>query len=179
MSISAALVLPVVLAAVAPAAAGDVAAQAPRANVAITLTIGRAGGAPGFAEKVYRVLGQEGSETRMLMGWRTPIPTRASEDKGGDAASTSYVYQNVGVTADLETTAVGSDRLLVTGEIEISGAREGATATPASSGKPPMIATFQQVLHVVLTLGEKLRVAEGPDPDGGTLYLDLRADRLK
>jgi hypothetical protein len=42
-----------------------------------------------------------------------------------------------------------------------------------------MITTFQQVLHVVVTLGQKIRVAEGPDPDGGTLYLDLRADRAR
>jgi len=92
MLISPAIMLPIVLAAAAPAATGDVAAQAPHANVAITLTVGRAGGAPGFAEKVYKVVGQEGSTTRMLMGWRTPLPTRASEDRAGDAASTSYVY---------------------------------------------------------------------------------------
>jgi len=178
MSIPPALVLSVVLAAAAPAAGGEVANQAPQANVSITLSVGRAGGTPSQAEKVFKLLGQEGSPTRMLMGWRTPIPTRSSEDQGGDAETTSYVYQNVGITADLETKAVGGDRLLVTGQVEISGAREGAATTPVG-GKPPAIATFQQELRVVLKVGEKLRVAEGPDPDGGTLYLDLRVDRLK
>lgn len=178
MLIAPALLLPLVLAAAAPAASGDAAPPAVPANISITLIVGRAGGPPGFAEKAYKVLGHEGSTTRMLMGWRTPLPTRSSGDQGGEAASTSYVYQNVGVSADLETKSLGGERLLLTGQIEISGAREGPAAI-AGSGKPPVIATFQQALHVVLTNGEKLRVAEAPDPDGGTLYVDLRADRLK
>ena len=178
MFVSAALMLPLVLAAVAPAAASDVALPVDRPNVSITLIVGRAGGPAGSTEKTYRVLGQEGATTRMLIGWRTPIPTRSSEDKGGEAAATNFVYQNVGVTADLEVEALGGARLLVAGQIEISGAREGPTVA-STAGRPPLIGTFQQVLHVAVTNGEKLRVAEGPDPDGGTMFLDLRVDRLK
>jgi hypothetical protein len=90
----------------------------------------------------------------------------------------SYVYQNIGISANLVTRTLDGNRFLVTGQVEISGVREGTTAV-ASDAKPPTIATFQQMLSVVLTGGKKLRVAEGPDPDGGTLYLDIRVDRLE
>ncbi len=178
MLVSPALVLPIVLAAVAPAASAAATPPADRPNVSITLSVGRSGGASGAAEKVYKILGQEGATTRMLVGWRTPIPTRSSDDKGGETPATSYVYQNVGLTADLDVEALPGDRLLVAGQLEISGAREGQ-GVAAAGGRPPMIGTYQQALRVVLKNGEKLRVAEGPDPEGGTMFVDLRVDRLK
>ncbi len=173
-----ALVLPAVLAAASSSPASDAAPPAAHSNVSITLTVGRTGGPSGSADRIYKVLGQEGSPTRMLVGWRTPIPTRSSDEKSGEPSSTSYVYQNVGVGGTFETQALGGGRLLVAGQIEISGARE-ASAAASSGGKPPLIGTFQQDLRVVVRSGEKLRVAEAPDPDGGTLYIDLRVDLLE
>ena len=64
------------------------------------------------------------------------------------------------------------------GKIEISGARESAGAQPGGQ-KPPLIGTFQQSLKAVVSQGKKLRVAEGPDPEGGSLALDIEASVLR
>jgi hypothetical protein len=150
---------------------------APR-NIAVTLFVGQTGGPSGPAERTYRMLGQDGSPARILMGWRAPIPTRQAADDSATGPATSFVYQNVGVSADLRTEVLGDGRVRVDGQIEISGPRGGQIAE-MSSGKPLLIGTFQQMLRVVLPKGKRLRVAEAPDPDGGTLYLDLQADLLE
>jgi len=159
-------------------AAGEAPAPTAHANLQLTLTVGRTGGPSGPTSKIYKLLGQEGSITRMLMGWKTPIPTRSAGGENGAPAATSFVYQNVGVTADFETVALTDGRFFVSGQVEISGARE-EQAGHASDGKPPLIGTFQQSLKVVLADGKKLRIAEGPDPDQGVLYVDLQVDLLK
>lgn len=172
------LLLPLVVAASGPAVLAESAAPVvAKANVSITLIVGRQGGAAGTGEKSYRVLGQEGSKMSMLMGWRTPIPTRSSGENGAASPTMSYVYQNVGVSGTFETQALGGGRYLVNGQVEISGAQEAPAAT-APGGTPPLIGTFQQELRVVVTKGQKLRVAEAPGPEGGMLYLDLRLDLL-
>jgi hypothetical protein len=178
ISRASALLLSFVLVTVAAAASEEESAPpAAGSNVAITLTVGRAGGAAGAKEKAYRFVGQDGAVSRILMGWRTPLPTRTADDKASDGASTSYIYQNVGVTADLNAQSVGGGRFLVSGQIEVSGSRDAPTVGEA--GKPPLIGTFQQALDVVVTNGKKLRIAEGPDPESGTLYIDLRVDLLE
>jgi hypothetical protein len=166
----------VLLVAVAPAVWGAGEVQGPTgANVSITLTVGK-GKAP--AERVYRFLGQDGSEARMLVGWRTPIPTTsAAQDEPGEVPAMSYIYQNVGVSANLAVQVLGQGRVALRGQIEISGAREGQ-AVEVGGGKAPLIGTFQQFLQVVATEGRRLRVAEAPDPEGGTVYLDIDVDVL-
>ena len=178
------LLIPVLLVAASPALAADAGAAPPsaRANVAFTLTVGRNGGPDGVKEKTYKFVGQEGAISRMLLGFRTPLPTRSGDDSRGDAGSTAYIYQNVGVTADLEAQSIAGGKFLVSGQIEISGARDGAASAVGATtagGKPPLIGTFQQELHVVVTNGKKVRVAEGPDPESGSLYIDLRVDLLE
>jgi hypothetical protein len=42
----------------------------------------------------------------------------------------------------------------------------------------PLIGTFQQDLNVLLRAGKPLRIAEVPDPEGGTMYLELSAEVL-
>ncbi len=171
-----AVLLPVLLASAAPAANAPAAAEV-RDNVSITLIVGRVGGTTQPGERTYRFVGQDGKPARVLMGWRTPIPTRASDLKPGESPATSYVYQNIGLTADLQTQALGAGRFLVSGQIEISGVRESPELT--SCEKPPLIGTFNQALQVVVQSGKKVRIAEGPDPEKGNLYLDLRVDLLE
>ena len=161
-----------VVAAQAPPAGSNTPAATP--NVAVTLFVGKTGGPSGNDEKKYRMLGQAGSSSRMLMGWRAPIPTRQSAD-ASEAPSTSFVYQNIGVTADLQTDVLPDRRLAVHGQVEISGAR-GAPLGDLTSTKPTLIGTFQQALRVVVTPGKRLRVAEAPDPEGGTVHLDIQVD---
>ena len=112
----------------------------------------------------------------MLMGWRMPIPT--TSEAGGETPTTSYIYQNVGVTAGISVKVLEDGRILLQGEMEISGIREKATVEE-NEPDMPIIGTFQQAVSVVLLEGKGLRVAEAPDPDGGSLFLELQADVLK
>jgi hypothetical protein len=176
MNVAVALLVPLVLAAAEPPAKGEL-SGAPGRNIAVALTVGRAGGPGGPSEKTYRLLGQDGSKSRMLVGWRAPIPTRYAVEEGREPSSTSFVYQNVGVSADLMTQVLPDARVLIDGQVEVSAAR-GALGE-AAGGKAPLIGTFQQVLRVTLREGKRLRVAEGPDPEGGTMYLDLEVDILE
>ena len=178
MTLLPALLMPLVLATGEPAAKADTAAGAPGRNVSLTLVVGRIGGPPGAPERTYKMLGQDGAPMRMLMGWRMPIPTRSAAEGGEEPSSMSYVYQNVGVSAHLEARILVYGRVLVSGQVEISGARESRTSGTAL-GNAPLIGTFQQELRVVLREGKRLRVSEAPDPEAGTLYLDLEVDLLE
>jgi hypothetical protein len=165
------LLLPLVLAAAetpAPASAAAAAATAP--NVAVTLVVGRIGSGGKDSEKTYKMLGQAGSMISVLMGWRMPLPTRSSNGDG-EAASTSYVYQNIGVSADLRPVILTDGRFHVMGQVEVSGARDQPVGA-----KAPVIGTFQQQLEVLVPSGKRVRVAEAPDPEVGTLYLDLQVN---
>jgi hypothetical protein len=146
-------------------------------NIKVTLFVGKSGGPAAAEDKVYRIVGQAGDPLRMLMGWRAPIPTRQSSGEGADAA-TNFIYQNIGVSADLQTDVLTNGRFAVHGQIEISGAR-GAPLGDVTSAKPILIGTFQQALRVVVAPGKRMRVAEGPDPEGGTLHLDLQVDLVE
>jgi len=147
-------------------------------NVQITLTITRSGGAV-VAPRVYKLIGQDGSMAKMLFGFRTPIPTMsAARDESGKPPATNFIYQNVGVSAELRVKVLGQGSVLLDGQIEISGAREGPVVG-AGGERAPLIGTFQQALKVIAMEGKKLRVAEGPDPEGGTLSLDIEATVLK
>ena len=148
-----------------------------RANVLITLTISKTGGT-GPGEKVYKMIGQDGSDANMMVGWRTPIPTTsAAKDESGKGGATNYIYQNVGVNAKLAIRILDKGRIYLRGGIEISGARDSQVGTPDE--KVPLIGTFQQTLQATLTEGKKLRVAEGPDPAGGIVSLDIEAAVLR
>jgi len=148
-------------------------------NVQVTITIGDVEEGAGVVVRKYRMLARDGApRARMLMGWRTPIPTaRAAADGSADAPVTTYVYQNVGLTAQVETRVLEGGHIALDGVIELSAVRAilPGLEVPANM---PIIGTFQQELSVVLDAGKPLRVAEVPDPEGGTLYLELTASVL-
>jgi hypothetical protein len=147
-------------------------------NVLVTLTISKTGGS-GAPQKVFKLIGQDDSEAMMMVGWRTPIPTVSSaREDAGKPPVTSYVYQNVGVNAKLTIKVLDGGRIQLRGGIEISGVRE-TQAGDSGGQKAPLIGTFQQTLTAVVVEGKKLRVAESPDPEGGTLSLDIEAEVLR
>lgn len=147
-------------------------------NIKITLTVGDVD-AGKTSEKIYKLLARDGaSKARMLMGWRTPIPTTSGVGDDGSAPVTSYTYQNVGMTAVLEAKLVADGRVLVSGVVELSGARGQGPEGMQAPQNAPIIGTFQQDLNVLLQPGQALRVAEVPDLDQGTLYLELSAEVL-
>jgi hypothetical protein len=147
-------------------------------NVQITITTGNTE-RKDVPVRTYRMLCREDApRARMIMGWRTPIPTaRGAAEASGEAPVTTYMYQNVGMTAQFEMHMPSASAITIDGTIEISAAR-GIPGVEVPRDMP-VIGTFQQELAVVLTPGKPLRVAEVPDPDGGTLYLQLEARVLE
>jgi len=170
--LTAALALPAAAQAQQPAAA-----PGSQPNVAITLTVGKTG-AEG-QDRAYRFVGQDGNRAAMLVGWRMPIPTAAKPAEGNASATApvvNYVYQNIGVSADLDVKILASGAISLSGTLEVSGTRESKAL--ASGEKMPIIGTFSQRLMVKATPKKKIRVAEGPDPEGGTLHVDLEVEVL-
>jgi hypothetical protein len=163
----------------AAAAQAQQAAPSPgsQSNVAITLTVGKTG-AEG-QDRAYRFVGQDGNRAAMLVGWRMPIPTAAKPAEGSAPSASpvvNYVYQNIGVSADLDVRILSSGAVALGGTLEVSGTREGKAL--ASGENLPIIGTFSQRLMVKATPKTKIRVAEGPDPEGGTLHVDLEVEVL-
>jgi hypothetical protein len=144
------------------------------ANYRVTLKIGDAESQSGFRERIYRTVARPGEPTELMMGWRTPIPSKRQEvTAGGEIPVTAYTYQNVGVTGHYELNLAG-DKVLLRLQIEVSGAKE----VVEQAGAPPTIGTFQQQLVVLLSNGKPLRIAEVPDHEGGSLFLEVTAEKL-
>jgi len=153
----------------------------PGPNVKITIRIIDSEPGAGPDERVHTFIARDrGGVATLIMGWRVPIPTsREEDDDDGDGPVTGYVYQNIGFTSRLEVATLDGGRILVSGQIEASGIREGPEAFRQATGSElPIIGTFQQDLNVTLQDGKALRVAEVPDPEGGQVYLELQADLL-
>jgi len=143
-------------------------------NVQITLAVGDVDDAE--PERTYRIVGRSGTRPlRLLSGWRMPIPTETDEDDG-DGPVTSFVYQNVGVTANLTVIVWSNDRIVLSGQVELSGANESMGA--AERAQMPVIGTFQQEVNVVLKDGRPVKVAEVTDPEGRSLFLQIQVDIL-
>ena len=148
-------------------------------NVRVTLTITKTGEDGAAASpRVFKLIGQDDSEASMMVGWRTPIPmTSAAKDDPSKTPTTSYIYQNVGVNAKMLIHVLSDDQISLRGSIEISGARD-SKVTDAGGQKVPLIGTFQQNISVVVTPGKSMRIAEAPDPEGGTVALEIQASVL-
>lgn len=140
-------------------------------NVLLTLTLGEVTEGP---TRTYRLVARSNEMSSMLIGWRTPIPT-VRDNADGDPV-TSYVYQNVGMTARLRPELLAKKKLRVRGEVEISGSRDAEMKENVEG--MPIIGTFQLDLDVLLEEGKTLRVAEVPDPESGQRYLEITAELL-
>jgi len=145
-------------------------------NVIVTITIGDVE-KPDADRRSYRLIARDGERSEILMGWRTPLPTSRATEGDDGAPVTSYTYQNVGVTSKIEVQLLPDRQVLLNGQIEVSGAREDP-GEGADGSRPPTIGTFQQSLVALLRENEPLRVAQVPDPDGGSLYIELEVDIL-
>jgi len=149
-------------------------------NVRLTLTMVDSDPGVRPEERTYEYVARDGGgKATLIMGWRVPIPTtRAADDAAGEPI-TEYVYQNIGFTAYLWVTILEDGRILVRGQIEASGARQGPVEMRDSAKDDmPIIGTFQQELNVTLKEGKPLRLAEVPDPEGGRVHLEIKAEVL-
>jgi|GEM_PF-3174778 len=146
-------------------------------NVRLTLTIVDSDPGVRPEERTYEYVGRDDSRASLLMGWRVPIPTtRVGEDA---APITEFVYQNIGFTAKLVINVLDDGRILIRGQIETSGTRQDPEEMRDSAEDDlPIIGTFQQDIEVTLKDGKPLRLAEVPDPEGGRVHLEIKAEVL-
>jgi hypothetical protein len=146
-------------------------------NVLLTITVSKGGDS---SVKTYSLLARgDGTQAGLTMGWRVPIPTSTfsgKEDGPTGGSTTSYTYQNVGLTAHVRAKVI-DDVVALRGEIDVSTAR---SATRDSAGVPlaPTIGTFQQEFSVLLDERTPLELASVSNPDGGTLSIRIEADIL-
>jgi hypothetical protein len=148
-------------------------------NVRLTLTIVDSDPGVRPEERSYEYVGRDDAEASLMMGWRVPIPTTRAGDGEDDAPTTEYVYQNIGFTAKLTINILDDGRILIRGDIETSGARHGPEEMrDAAKDDLPVIGTFQQGIDVTLKEGKPLRLAEVPDPEGGRVHLEIKAEIL-
>ena len=93
-------------------------------NIGVTITVGEIEDDGSKPNRSYKMMTRSGSNAELLIGWRTPIPTATSDPDGDDGADvTSFVYQNIGMTANIEvrprTLNLESNGKWVTGRIEL------------------------------------------------------------
>jgi hypothetical protein len=143
------------------------------ANVLVTITVDEDEG----HERDYRLVARgDSSDSRLLTGWRVPIPSSSFHGQDTPAKLVkSYTYQNVGMTAQLRVTALPGRQLALSGAIEVSAAKEALAATGEDA---PTIGTFDQRFNVLLDDGKPLTLAQVSNPEGGTLTIRLRAELL-
>jgi hypothetical protein len=149
-------------------------------NVRLTLTIIDSDPGSRPVPRAYEYVARDGGgKATLIMGWRVPIPTARVADDAAGEPTTEYVYQNIGFTAHLWVTILEDERILVSGQIEASGARQAPEEMrEAAKGDLPIIGTFQQELSVTLKEGKALVLAEVPDPEGGRVQIEIKADIL-
>jgi len=171
-----AIVLCLVLALPVVAAAGDDEGGTVSSNVLITITVDEGKGNP---ERTYRlVLRGDNSDSRLMTGWRVPIPStthRGQDDNMEAATSTSYTYQNVGLTAELRARVLSDKQVVLRGDIEVSAAKE---STGIRAGAAPTIGTFNQRFNVLLDDGEPLELAQVANPEGGAVSIRVEASLM-
>lgn len=172
-----AIVMCLVLALPVVTAAGDDKGEAVSSNVLITITVDEGQGNP---ERSYRlVVRGDNSDSRLMTGWRVPIPstTYRGQDENVEAAtSTSYTYQNVGLTAELRARVLSDKQVVLKGNIELSAAKE---STGTRAGAAPTIGTFDQQFNVLLDNGKPLELAQVSNPEGGAVSIRVEANLMR
>ena len=144
-------------------------------NLLFTLTIADQSGDGERTERSVRLLAFNGRPTKLLTGWRHPIPTTRfntsnATGTGAIVPVTSYSYQDVGVMVSLKGWTVSEDRIRVEGRVEVSAVKEGAE--PADSTLPK-VGTFNHEFDVILTDGVEQVLAEAPRPAEASIRLAI------
>jgi len=139
-------------------------------NVRVTFTLGKIEGKDKKTpvKSFALVVTSGGPPATVLTGARVPIPTTEATDKG---AVTTYTYQNVGLSADVEAAILGSNEVRVRANVEHSW------IDPETAETQPVVETRHQRVGVVLKDGVALEIARSSD--GTDLrYVEVKADIL-
>ena len=140
-------------------------------NILVKFTITHQNSDGSQSDKVYELMTIEGHPTELLAGWRVPIVSRQVADSGNlQAASvgSSFIYQNVGVTIQVETMTLGKERVRLNGQIELSHLEQDTDTGPVAT---PKIGTFHQMFQAILTDGEPVTVSRAPKMDRGSIAI--------
>ena len=151
-----------------------------KANVQFELSLTDTNDVGETTDRSVEALALDGTRIRLMTGWRIPIPTttfNSANTVGSDIVPvTSYQYQDVGVSASLESRVVRGDKIRVSGQIEVSAIQQGDA--DSSRANAPKVGTFSHEFDVILADGVETTLAEVPKPGGGSLSLALAASIL-
>jgi len=141
--------------------------DASKANVLITIRLGKIEGSDRIPVKSYDLVVADGtSGSKLLSGQRVPFPTASmpSADGSGDegGATQAFVYQNVGFVVEARAWLVDKNKIKLIADIEDSRVRDG------KGGEPPIVETRQLRVNAILTDGEPLELTrvESEDQSG-------------
>jgi hypothetical protein len=149
-------------------------------NVLVTVSVGETGPGKEKSEKSYKLLSLDGQVSELLTGWRYPIPTSsfntAAKAGGKPVPVTSFSYQNVGMTVNVETKIVAEGRVRLRGHIEVSGVDSDAPKSDASIPAAPKLGTFSHRFDTILADGVSATISSVPHPGGGSIVVKLQVD---
>ena len=153
-------------------------AQSPPADQNIQVTIGVASerdGKPDLA-KSFSLVCRAGEEAHLTVSSRIPIPATTSSTSPEKEVSpvTSFTYQNVGFVAQLKCYGTNNGRIGIKGKVDDASLRGAAPGAPGQ----PVVATFNQLLDVLLVPGKPLTVARFSDMKGVVTSLTIEAKPL-
>jgi hypothetical protein len=172
VSLVAALLVALFLTATAAGAQSDA-----NYNVRLTFTAGTLDGTKKEnkvpAKSLSLVVTSDGPPATLLTGSRVPIPTTeiATTDQGV-VPVTSYTYQNIGFSAEVEA------RILPNGWIEVRASVEDSWIEPGTEDDHPVVQTRHQRIGVVLQDGAGLEIARSTDADDRIRWVDVTAEIL-
>ena len=172
------IALAIMLCAVSIPAQADDTDPAP-SNVRITFSIGYSPGETERSPRSYTLVAPLNGRASTTVGARVPIPTRAEaageNDDGRAGMVTSYTYQSVGFSTNLDTALVEGGAIRITGFVELSRLRAGEESRGATDH--PVVDAIEQRFDVVVDGGAQIRLLEVDEPGSG-ITIDLDATVL-
>ena len=151
-------------------AAGAEANPGSAPNVRVTFTLGKVEGKDKKTPlKSFALVVLSGDLSSLLTGARVPIPTTQAADEG---SVTTYTYQNVGLSAQVEAEVVAG------GEVQIKANVEHSWIDPETKNSQPVVETRHQQIRVSLKDGAALEITRSSDGEE-LRYVEVKADILK
>jgi hypothetical protein len=175
VSLAAALLAAVLLPATSALAQSDA-----NYNVRVTFTAGKLDGAAKKENKVPAkslslVVTSGGPPASLLTGSRVPIPKTTIETTAdGVVPVTSYTYQNIGFSAQVEATILPNGWIQVRADLEDSWIEDG----PENDADQPVVETRNQQINVILQEGTPIEIVRSTDADDRIRWVDVEAEIL-
>ena len=143
-------------------------------NIHFSLVISDIDGSGNAQEQRIESLAASGRAARLHTGWKVAIPV-GRPDPQSAAPAVSYQYQDVGMSATLEGTALEDGRIRVSGRLEVSALDAARPAASAATAGLPQIVLYSHEFEAMLHAGAPTILAEAPKPGGGEVKLVLTA----